>query len=114
MALFRISDGCFSEVNEMFLEMTGYDLEEVLGRNSSEIEVFTDPEFLIKKIIDVHCYESSPRFAAEIRKKTGEMKKVIVCARKVTIDNEDYILAHYLDFQVRNEFETICKEFVDV
>ena len=114
MALFKISDGCFSEVNEMFLEMTGYDLEEVLGRNSSEIEVFTDPEILVKKTVDIHHYDSTPRFEAKIRRKSGKMKKVIICARKVTIDNEDYILAHYLDFQVSNDFGYILKDYADV
>lgn len=96
IALFRKNNGCFSEVNDKFLELTGYELDEVLGRNSSEIESFSDPEFRLENMIGIHCYETSPCFEAEIRKKSGEKKEVMISARNVCIENEDYILAHYL------------------
>ncbi len=44
MAVSNASDQRFTEVNEAFLDTLGYRREEVLGRTSTELNLFVDPE----------------------------------------------------------------------
>jgi PAS domain S-box-containing protein len=43
MSLTRLSDGCYFDVNESFLAMSGYSREEVLGLTSLELNIWDTP-----------------------------------------------------------------------
>jgi PAS domain S-box-containing protein len=54
MAISRIEDGCFIDVNDAFLKTLGFKRDEVIGKTSADLEMFVDKEqrAAIKKIFD--------------------------------------------------------------
>ena len=65
MAISRLSDGRFIDVNTAFLETTGYQRDEVIGRTAKELNLLVNPE----------CREGAmARFAQEGRVREMEMQ----------------------------------------
>jgi PAS domain S-box-containing protein len=54
MAISRIDDGCFIDINDVFLKTLGFKREEVIGKTSADLDIFVDKEqrAKIKKIFD--------------------------------------------------------------
>ncbi len=54
MAISRISDGCFIDINNVFLKTLGFNREEVIGKTSADLDIFVDKgqRAAIKKIFD--------------------------------------------------------------
>src|SRR5262249_39967344 len=44
MTLARLADGRFVEVNPAFLQMFGYERDEIVGRDSAELDLWVTPE----------------------------------------------------------------------
>ena len=43
-ALSTLADGIFIEINEYLPDLLGYSREQIVGRTSSEISIWTDPK----------------------------------------------------------------------
>jgi diguanylate cyclase (GGDEF)-like protein/PAS domain S-box-containing protein len=51
MALSHLSDGRYVDVNKAFLDLMGFDREEVIGRTSVDLNLWTEPE-VRRKLVD--------------------------------------------------------------
>ena len=69
--IFRLDDGMYLEVNKAFLEIMGFEREEVIGRTSQELNIWADPSDLQ---VSVELLRQKQIFRGEIklRKKNGE------------------------------------------
>lgn len=92
VTLSSVADGRFSEVNEAFTEITGYERDEVIGRTSAELELWAFPEDRRQLVTEL---ESSGRVAARevrFRHKTGKLIDCQVSAEIVDIEDEPNLL----------------------
>ena len=89
----RMADGVYIDINEGFMEMTGYSREDVIHRSSSEISIWDNPDdrenFLdtLKKQNHVRNMESA------FRLKDGTVRTGLMSARIMTWNNEPHILS---------------------
>jgi PAS domain S-box-containing protein len=97
----RFEDGRYLEVNDRFLELTGYERYEVIGQTAAEIDIWPKPEdrqrFLAKleKAGHVHNFETF------YRRKSGDMGRIILNSELIELNGEQCIVTFAQDVTER-------------
>jgi diguanylate cyclase (GGDEF)-like protein/PAS domain S-box-containing protein len=82
----RLSDGTYLEVNKAFLDVIGYERQEVVGRTSLELNIWADPRDRMNVVEmlrqDSHCRD----YEAQFRKKSGEVFWGLMSASLIELD----------------------------
>ncbi len=102
----RLADNQIVDVNEAFVEVTGYARSEVIGSTFQEIPVWTDPanrESVLKQLaMSRHVRDLEFPF----RMKDGRIRTFSISANVVHINGEAHILASARDVTERKHSET--------
>jgi diguanylate cyclase (GGDEF)-like protein/PAS domain S-box-containing protein len=89
----RFSDGAYLDVNRSFLDTTGYTREEVVGRPSSELGIWADPQDR-KNLIDLLEFQGQCRnLEVRFRRKNGEVFSALMSAAAIEIDGVPCIVS---------------------
>ena len=97
---FRILD-----VNEAFLRATGYGSVDVVGRSTSEIELWEQPD--LRRVLERQLVETGSfmNYEAKLRTKDGALIDCLVSAEAVTIQGEACVLDCFQDISERKHSE---------
>ncbi len=100
-----LSEGRFIEVNDAFLEKTGYGREEVIGRSSSAIGMWAEPaeRGRIMSLLKEHKIVNNQE--VKFRIKTGEVLTVLWSAEMIDIESDQCVLAVAQDVTDRKKLE---------
>lgn len=105
ISITRISDGSFTDVNDSFLQLLGYQRDEVIGRYATDLNIYGQPgqrSELIQKLLEQgHLTD----FEMTARTKTGEPIHVLFSAEIIELDGETHVLATILDITERKRAE---------
>jgi diguanylate cyclase (GGDEF)-like protein/PAS domain S-box-containing protein len=93
VSISRSSDGLFIDVNEAFLETMGYTREEVVGRTSLELGMWTNAADRRKFVDTVRKNHSCRNMESRLRRKSGEVFWGLVSGSLIEIDRIHYLLA---------------------
>ena len=89
----RIADGMYIECNKAFLDTTGYQRNEIIGRTSLELNIWSDPRDR-KSLVDILRQNSSCRdLEARFRKKNGELYWGLMSASLIELDGQTCMLS---------------------
>ncbi|MEX0833061.1 MAG: PAS domain-containing protein [Actinomycetota bacterium] len=91
-----LTDGRIFEVNDAFLQISGYAREEVLGKTSIELNLWREPEDR-KRLVKRLKKQGTVGGEMALRAKSGEMRHGFFSARTVEIDGRPNILATFRD-----------------
>jgi PAS domain S-box-containing protein len=97
MAINNLDTGQYVDVNQAFLKTFGYNKDEIIGRTSDDIQIFTDFNEtnkylkLISKLKKVRDYPVTLKF------KNGVKRPFLFSAETVSLDDEIYLLTVYND-----------------
>jgi diguanylate cyclase (GGDEF)-like protein/PAS domain S-box-containing protein len=72
VTIFRLDDGMFLDVNQTFLDIMGYEREEVIGRTSRELNIWPDSRDLQKMVEELRRNRVF-RGDIQLRKRNGEI-----------------------------------------
>ena len=92
IAITRVNDEKIMEVNLGFEEVTGWTREEVLGRTSSDINLWHDLAERNRMIAELKAGRDVLHREAMFRRKDGSLINVIYSARAIHIDGESSII----------------------
>lgn len=104
ISLTRFSDGKFLDCNQEFLNKTGYSREEVLGRTSLELKLFS-PEVRLAYLDAIEKEGDLFNFEMRIRKKDGTFLDMLNSARFIDVNGEKVILNISRDITHRKKRE---------
>jgi PAS domain S-box-containing protein len=93
LALVSISDGTFTDVNEAFLKYTGYAYEDVIGKTSTDLELFVnDAEYqhFVSELQKKHFVEG---MELQCRLKDGDFQLYRFSSKIIFIDGNPQILS---------------------
>jgi len=99
MALSRLSDGCFIEVNESFARIFGYSHDEVVGRTSIELGLWKDSAARARLLGGAG--NDSQNVRTQGRTKDGREIELEISAERVRIRREDCLIFNIQDITPR-------------
>jgi len=109
----NLDDGTIIEANNTFLRLSGYTREEVIGKNSNEIQTWAEPEertTVVKELMEkgLVCDQE-----CLFRMKSGELRTWLFSAEIINIGNEPRMLSVNSDITERKIAEEELK-FSDI
>lgn len=110
MAISRIEDGLYMDVNEAFIKTIGYSRSEVVGKTSKQLNIFEYPEERKRFAEKLKKSERIRNELARIRVKSGEIRIISFNADIIEIDNERYVLSSGEDITERIRIEKDLRE----
>jgi PAS domain S-box-containing protein len=105
LSIARMSDGQFVEVNESFLQSSGYTREEVIGRSSGDLRLWPTPADRERFLREVKERGVVRHREVVLRSKKGRLDTVLLSAERIDIDRQPHILEVGLDITTRKQAE---------
>ncbi|MBN1693076.1 MAG: PAS domain S-box protein [Dehalococcoidales bacterium] len=97
ISITRLSDGVFKEINESFCRVLGYSREEVIGRSSSELDVWVNRDDRKDMVSHLKKYGRVSNKEFRYRTKSGEIRNMLWSADQIELDGETCVLAVTVD-----------------
>jgi PAS domain S-box-containing protein len=105
LSISRVSDGKYIEVNDSFLKRMEIQREDVIGKSSVELDIWTNPTDRNSMIKDMHEDKILKNFEGKFRTKSGEVITSLLFRDIVEIANEKYYISTSLDITDRKKAE---------
>jgi len=102
-------DGLYVDINEGFTALTGFTRQDVIGKLSSEINIWAIPEDRGKLVQGLKKDGYVENLESVFRCKDGTLKTALMSARLIQINNEPHILSITRDITKRKEIEEKLK-----
>lgn len=96
-----LESGFYVDVNEAFLRATGYSREEVIGRTSTELGIWVDPEQRAEMVEILHDKGAVRNLEVRFRTKSGRIRYVLWSAEVIEYGDEKCLLAVTRDITAR-------------
>jgi len=105
----RLSDSAYIEVNESFVQMTGYSKEELIGHNSVELGIAFDVKRREEILKGIREHGSARNFELTVRHKSGRLIDVIASVETFLLKGVKYALNIIYDITDRKIAEEHLK-----
>ncbi len=105
MALSSLSDRRFLDVNNAFLETTGYNYDEIIGKTSFELGLLEPAKQLEVATERLQSEGALANFELRVRRKDGSLRHGLFSGEIVRIQDRQYFLTVMLDITVRKQME---------
>ena len=105
-ALMAVSDAetqLFTNVNKTFLDKLGYEREEVIGRNTSELNLFPQPEKQIEAGKQLKANGNIKNIELQVKCKNGDIIDGIFFGHYIINHGRKYFLTVMVDITQRNQ-----------
>ncbi|HKP12960.1 MAG TPA: ATP-binding protein [Blastocatellia bacterium] len=109
MAIHAIRDGRFVEVNDSFLNISGYAREEVIGRTTADLGFLDDFGYFNDAARMLREQGRLKDFEFEFRTRGGENRWGLISAEIIEIGGEPYILSTTSDITARKQVEATTR-----
>ncbi len=104
MAISRLDDGCFLEVNDAFLKGIGYSRQEVLGRSSLELGIWARKEDRQRAVEIIKQQGALQKFETMLQTRQGSLVPMELWAEIIELEGAaDYVLSVGLDLRERKQ-----------
>ncbi len=103
--IMRLADQRYVKVNQGFLDLTGYQKDEVLGRALYDIDILKDAAALDVAKERLREGRMVPQMQADLELPDGGRKLVIVAGQPVELDDEPCMLFSFADLEPRRQAE---------
>lgn len=108
ISIFTFPEGHYLDVNDSFLEATGYSRAEIIGRTCKELHLLLDTDR--EKLIQIYKLLAERQLIRNLefnfRTRTGEIKIALLSAETSEIDGKLCILSIFKDITLRKQAES--------
>jgi len=88
-----LADGTYVEINKGFTDLTGFTREDVLGKTSTEINIWYDATDRKRLAESLRSTGYSENLEAKFRRKDGSLTTALMSARVITLNNVPHIIS---------------------
>lgn len=110
LVISEITTGRFIDVNDRWLEMLGYSREEMIGRTSKDVGIWSDPvvrDRIVSKLLEQGFFKDEP---VQFLTRSGQKRHALWSAEVITLDGRKVMLSLLLDETARREAESALLE----
>ncbi|HWP97870.1 MAG TPA: diguanylate cyclase [Syntrophomonadaceae bacterium] len=100
-----LEDGHYIEVNDAWVETTGYERLEVIGHTPIELGIWLGKEERLKLIREIQGHGSIRNFPATFCMKTGEIRSFLVSAEIIDMGDKPHLLCVHKDITDRTRIQ---------
>ena len=105
IAITRMEDGMFVDVNQGFSKVSGYTAEEVVGKNPFELNMWLDPDEMGVLLYALHQNGKINNHEMTLRSKKGQFVYCLVSASIIEINGENCVISVSRDITERRNME---------
>ena len=105
LSITRLADGCFVDVNEAFLLLSGYGRAELIGRRSTDLNMFTDPDLRAELVRRLREQGTVRNYEMPLRIKSGDLRRVLFSTEEIELGGDPHVLAILVDITDRKRAE---------
>ena len=95
MAISKLDSGLYVDVNNSFLKELGYKKEEIIGKKSDDIQIFTDYDESNKYIKLISRLKKIQDFPVILKSKEGKEKQYLFSAETLKLNGDVYLLTAF-------------------
>ena len=110
VAITNAKTGTVMEINDEMLELMGYKLGEVRGRDSISLGVWADPEQRSKVIAELMAGSEIDGLELDFKGRGGKLVHTLFSASMVTINGEEHIISSMKDISEINNLKLRLQE----
>ncbi|MFY9676846.1 MAG: PAS domain S-box protein [Terriglobales bacterium] len=99
------ADGRYLDINPAFLELMGYELDDMLGRTTAELKIWADLEQRKLMIDQLKSNQRVMPMRVRFRTSSGQYRQVELAAERIQLDDEPCILAIIQDITHAKQLE---------
>jgi PAS domain S-box-containing protein len=110
MSISEADTGRFVDVNEAMAQTYGMPREDIIGKISTELGVWTDPDTRKKTLAHIEKFGFIRGIDFPLKTRTGEMRALLWSGDLVQIAGMQYLLASALDITERKRAEHLAQE----
>jgi PAS domain S-box-containing protein len=105
MAISRIDNRIFTEVNRAFLDTLGYTSDELVGKSSADLNLFVDHETQVKIAEELLATGVVRNQELRVRKKNGEIVTGLFSGETIESQGTKFFLTVMTDITINKRFE---------
>ncbi|HYL97376.1 MAG TPA: PAS domain S-box protein [Blastocatellia bacterium] len=98
-------DGKFLDVNDTFLQISGYARDEVVGRSGDELNIYENPGVGFDLMVLVEKEGSARNFEMNLRMKDGRIRTVLTSVEQIELGGQPSLLLAGIDISERKAAE---------
>jgi PAS domain S-box-containing protein len=106
----RLADLRYTRVNPGFLQMTGYDRDDMIGRSIYEVDVLSGASNRDLAVERLKAGETIPQTEARLPLPDGDSKFVIVAGEPIEVQDEECVLFTFADLDPRKRAEEALRQ----
>lgn len=106
----RLSDLRHTRANAGFLKMTGYTIEEVVGRSAYDLDLLENAPDKAAAVEALRTGQTIPQTEATLRLPDGSRKFVIVAGQPIEIEQDQCMLFTFIDLDRRKQAEAELRQ----
>src|SRR5688500_8730097 len=110
MSLQSLSDFRYLDVNDAYLEMTGYERPEMVGATSVELKVWVDADARAEVFDQLRAGKSVRNVEIRITRKDGELRTTLLSAEQISLGSESFALISESDISGRLQLESQLRQ----
>lgn len=110
IAITTLVDGRFIEVNESFLDLTGYGLPDLIHRTVQDLELWVDPDRHAQMIRQVHAHGAVRDQELELRTRSAQIRSLLVSIEPIQFGQIPAALYVASDFTERKRLEQSLRD----
>ncbi|MDB9312406.1 adenylate/guanylate cyclase domain-containing protein [Spirulina sp. CS-785/01] len=110
IAISTLEEGCFIEVNQSFLEVTGYHPQDIIGKTAAEINLWTNRRDRARIVRELRSQGRVLNQEMSFRSATDEFRTVRLSAELLQLNDEQCILWVANDITQRKQAEAALRE----
>jgi PAS domain S-box-containing protein len=110
MSLQSLTDYRYIDVNDAYLEMTGYDRAEMVGSTSIERNLWVDREVRAEIFEQLRAGKAVRNVETKIKRKNGEDRTTLFSAEQIHLGSESFALISESDISGRLQLESQLRQ----
>ena len=103
MAITRMEDGTFIDVNNTYSQVLGYSREELIGHSSKNLNLWVKPEQRIEFTKRIKDHKKVDSFDVDVRTKSGKILTMLFSGDTINLNNESHLITIANDITERKK-----------